>query len=299
MKTSKHRQPPSSAKNQNSKPALPAAQPTEHTLRQAISTPSLRSREELNPSAVVLEPKIRVAKAIASTHRYSRRKAEELITNRAIEVNGVLITTPAYFVQPQDIIKVAGETITWRPPSNRETPGVYLFYKPKGCLTTKTDPLGRKTVYNILPKPLRKLLYVGRLDCNSEGLLLFTSCGNLANQLTLAKNKVLKIYRVKTFGRITQQALDKLYPVTTIQGISYRNVKARLESQNHNQSWIVFELHEGKNNEIRNICRHLGLKVRKLVRTKFGPFHVGKLTPGEVIKLQPSVVKKLLSTLKE
>lgn len=231
----------------------------------------------------------RIAKAIANSRIYSRRQAEQLIKQGCVTVNDNPISSPALLVKDTDTIKVNGKIIT---ASSNPATELWLFNKPTGVLTTKSDPNGRTTIYNILPENASKLLYIGRLDYNSEGLLLLTNNGTLANNLTLAKNNIKKVYRVKTFGKITQKHLDSLFPSIKINGVIYKNVKAKIIKQSGLQTWIIFTLTEGKNNEIRYICNHFKLKVRKLIREQFWKFYLGNLPKGSIEKIPSHSIPK-------
>lgn len=245
-----------------------------------------------------MKEKIRIAKLIASSRKYSRRRAEELIELGKVKVNGELINTPVFFASAEDTVEVEGKKLYLSKSAGELD--LYMFNKPRGCLTTKYDPKGRPTVYDYLPRFAKNLLYVGRLDYNSEGLLLFTSNGELANQLVLGKNQIPKTYRVKTFGHITQETINNLGSTIVVDNVTYRNVKIRLISQKPPQSWLEFRLTEGKNNEIRNICEHLGLQVRKLIRVQFAHFKLGDTPSADLVEIPISEIKKLpfFSTLK-
>ncbi|MGV3278919.1 pseudouridine synthase [Rickettsiales bacterium LUAb2] len=237
--------------------------------------------------------KIRIAKRIAETRIYSRRKAEELIFKGLVKVNNIKIITPNFLVEDTDIISVNNQNLSFQ----QEDIRIWLYHKPKGIITSKGDPKGRQTIYDLLPQELQNVLYVGRLDYNSEGLLLLTNNGHIANQLTLAKNNITRIYKVKTYGKINNQTLAKLENGVTIDGITYNKVIANIISQSNLQSWISFKLTEGKNNEIRNICNYLELQVSKLVRTSFGLFELKNLGINEVIEVSNTVIKNKLSSM--
>lgn len=235
----------------------------------------------------------RIAKKIAKGGKYSRRKAEDLIKSGKVEVNNKIISTPNFLVTDSDIIKINGKSLK----IILEVPKLWLLNKPKGILTTKKDPKGRPTIYNLLPVSLQHALYVGRLDFNSEGLLLLSNSGELVNYLTSAKNNIKRVYQVKTFGKIKQEQLDKLKKGIVIHGTYYRKIDATIIKQNNLQTWISFALLEGKNNEIRNICKSLGLQVSHLVRTSFGPFVLNKLNKGETKEISIKQLKKLFPFL--
>lgn len=230
----------------------------------------------------------RISKKIALTRMYSRRQAEALVKSGQVTVNNSIIKEPYYLVNNNDIIKVNNKTLNIQ----KELPKLWLFNKPRGHLTSKTDPKNRPTIYKLLPKNLQLSLYVGRLDFNSEGLLLLTNNGDLSNYLTSAKNNIKRIYQVKTFGRITQEQLSSLKKGMKINNVYYSAILANIIKQNNLQTWIKFTLLEGKNNEIRNICKFFNLKVSRLIRTNFGPFSLKALNDGLTKEVSLDNIKK-------
>lgn len=235
----------------------------------------------------------RISKKIALTRLYSRRQAESLVKDGKVTVNNSVIKEPYYLVNSSDVIKVNNKTLSIQ----KETPKLWLFNKPKGYLTSKTDPKNRSTIYHLLPRNMQLALYVGRLDYNSEGLLLLTNNGDLANYLTSAKNHIKRVYQVKTFGRITQDQLNMLKKGIKINNMYYSAVLAKIIKQNNLQTWIQFTLLEGKNNEIRNICKFFNLKVSRLIRTNFGPFSLKAVNDGLVKEVLLSTIQKHFSFL--
>lgn len=236
----------------------------------------------------------RISKKIASNSIYSRRQAESLVKQAKVSVNNIIVTNPTTLVRDTDVIKINSIGIT----AINSKPKVWLFNKPRGCLTTKSDPLNRPTIYKLLPHNMANNLYVGRLDFNSEGLLLLTNNGDIVQYLTSAKNQIKRIYKVKTFGSINQEKLDLLKKgIKLPNGIVYENIEATIIKQNNMQTWIQFVLLEGKNNEIRNICKFFNLQVSRLVRTSFGPFYLNKLAKGAVKEANDNYISKYFQFL--
>jgi 23S rRNA pseudouridine2605 synthase len=219
----------------------------------------------------------RVAKAIARAGLCSRREAEAWIAAGRVAVNGQTITSPAVNVGPGDRISVDGE-----PLPQRERTRLFLYYKPVGLVTTHADPQGRPTIFAALPKHLPRLLSVGRLDINSEGLLLLTNDGGLARVLELPETGWLRRYRVRARGRVTQADLDKLHAGITVEGIRYGPIEATLDREQGSNVWLTVGIREGKNREVRNVLGALDLQVNRLIRVSFGPFQLGELREGEV-----------------
>ena len=222
----------------------------------------------------------RIAKVIARAGLCSRREAETWIAAGRVAVNGAKISSPALNVTAQDRISVDG-----KPLPARERTRLFLYHKPRGLVTTSADPQGGPTIFGALPKDLPRLISVGRLDLNTEGLLLLTNDGGLARALELPETGWLRRYRVRAHGRVTQSELDKLRHGITVDGIRYGAIEATLERAQAAQTanvWITFAMREGKNREIRNVLGALGLQVNRLIRVSFGPFQLGELPPGAV-----------------
>src|SRR5215470_740723 len=219
----------------------------------------------------------RIAKAIARAGLASRREAEAWIAAGRVAVNGKTISTAALNVTPADRVTVDGA-----PLPARERTRLFLYHKPRGLVTTTSDPEGRPTIFGALPKHLPRLVSVGRLDLNTEGLLLLTNDGGLARALELPSTAWLRRYRVRAHGRVTQEQLDALRDGVTVDGINYGPVEATLDREQASNVWITFAIREGKNREVRNVLRHLGLHVARLIRVSFGPFQLGDLAEGEV-----------------
>ena len=219
----------------------------------------------------------RIAKVIARAGLASRREAEDWIAAGRVAVNGAVIHSPALNVSAHDRISIDGE-----PLPARERTRVFLYHKPRGLLTSHSDPRGRSTIFQNLPKGLPRLISVGRLDFNTEGLLLLTNDGELARVLELPATGWLRRYRVRAHGSIMQPKLDELRAGITIDGIRYGAIEATLDRVQGSNLWLTFAIREGKNREVRNVLGHLGLAVTRLIRVSFGPFQLGELAEGEV-----------------
>jgi 23S rRNA pseudouridine2605 synthase len=219
----------------------------------------------------------RVAKAIARAGLTSRREAEAWIAAGRVAVNGEKITSPARNVTSADRISVDGE-----PLPARERTRLFLFHKPRGLVTTHADPQGRPTVFEALPKHLPRLISVGRLDANTEGLLLLTNDGGLARTLELPATGWTRRYRVRANGKVTQLRLDRLRHGIEIDGVRYGPIEARLDREQGANVWLTFAMREGKNREVKNVLGHLGLAVNRLIRVSFGPFQLGDLPEGAI-----------------
>ncbi|HXF52860.1 MAG TPA: pseudouridine synthase [Hyphomicrobiaceae bacterium] len=220
---------------------------------------------------------MRIAKAIARAGLCSRREAERWIAEGRIAVNGRLITTPAYDAGPDDRITVDGKALPEPEPVR-----LWRYYKPRGLVTTHRDPQGRPTVFDNLPPGLPRVISVGRLDFNTEGLLLLTTDGALARHLELPSTGWLRRYRVRARGRISQDGLDKLKDGITLDGMNYGPIEAKLDTERGANVWLTIGLREGKNREVRKVLATLGLEVSRLIRISFGPFQLLDLKPGEV-----------------
>ena len=220
----------------------------------------------------------RIAKAIARAGLCSRREAEAWIAAGRVAVNGAVIASPALNVTAAT---TASRSTASRCPA-RERTRLFLYHKPRGLVTTHADPQGRPTIFGALPKNLPRLISVGRLDLNTEGLLLLTNDGGLARVLELPATGWLRRYRVRAHGRVTQDALDRLRDGITIDGVRYGPIEAKLDREQGANVWLTFAMREGKNREVKNVLGHLGLAVNRLIRVSFGPFQLGELPEGAV-----------------
>jgi len=228
---------------------------------------------------------IRIAKVIAHAGICSRREAEVLITEGRVQVNGVTIDTAATIITDQSI-KIDGKLL-----AQTNDIRLFIFHKPAGTITTTKDPQDRKTIFELLPKNLPRLISVGRLDYNTEGLLLFTTNGDLARHIELPKTKWIRKYRARVFGHLNHERLKKLENGITVDGVRYGSIKVEIDVEKDSNSWLTISITEGKNREIRKVMEELGLKVNRLIRTSFGPFTLGKLGVGEIQEVTKSALK--------
>ena len=219
----------------------------------------------------------RIAKLLARAGVGSRRDVERMIEEGRIALNGETIVQPAPLLSSLDGLTVDGNPVA-KPVSTR----LYRFHKPAGCLTAARDPKGRKTIYDLLPSGLPRLMPVGRLDYNTEGLLLLTNDGEFKRQLELPASGVERTYRARAFGDISQAQLEELALGITIDGIRYGKIDANLERRTGRNQWIELTLTEGKNREVRRVLEHLGLQVSRLIRTRYGPFTLEDIAMGAV-----------------
>jgi len=231
----------------------------------------------------------RIAKVIARAGLASRREAEDWIAAGRVAVNGAVIRSAALNVTDRDRVNVDGE-----PLPERERTRLFLYHKPRGLITTHADPQGRPTIFQKLPKNLPRLISVGRLDFNTEGLLLLTNDGALARVLELPATGWLRRYRVRAHGSITQDKLDALRGGVTISGIHYGAIDATLERVQGSNLWLTFAIREGKNREVRTILSHLDLEVTRLIRVSFGPFQLTELEEGAVEEVRSRVLREQL-----
>lgn len=231
----------------------------------------------------------RIAKVMARAGVASRREAEAMIEAGRVTVNGAKITSPALDVGPADRVTIDG-----KPMPERERTRLFLYNKPRGLVTTHADPERRPTIFENLPKNLPRLISVGRLDLNTEGLLLLTNDGGLARVLELPETGWLRRYRVRAHGAITQDRLDPLRDGVTVNGIRYGSIDATVDRAQGANTWLTFAIREGKNREVRNVIEHLGLTVNRLIRLSFGPFQLGELKEGEVEEISTRVLRDQL-----
>ena len=233
----------------------------------------------------------RLAKFMARSGVCSRRDAEDLIKQKRVTVNGEIIDTPAFKVEGSEKILLDGEKLP-----EIEQPRLWLYHKPAGHLTTHKDTEARATVFDHLPAGLPRVISVGRLDLNSEGLLLLTNNGELSRKLELPENGWSRRYKVRVHGFINKNKLADLAKGATVDGINYGPVKAELESQNGTNSWLIVTLNEGKNREVRKLMKSIGLEVARLIRLSYGPFQLGNLKKGEVREVPQKVLKEQLGS---
>lgn len=233
----------------------------------------------------------RIAKRMARAGLCSRREAEKWIEEGRVRVNGKKISSPALNVTDRDVIIVDGKTL-----AVKEATRLFLYHKPAGLVTTHKDPEGRPTVFEKLPKELGRVISIGRLDLNSEGLLLLTNDGGLARKLELPSTGWIRRYRVRMYGGITESMLTGMKQGVTIDGMRYGSVEAELESQKGNNSWMMVAITEGKNREIRKIFEHFGCQVSRLIRVSYGPFQLGALPKGQIKEVTGKVIKSFVGS---
>ncbi|MCC4252464.1 pseudouridine synthase [Sphingobium naphthae] len=263
------------------KPAGPARPANPHPARAAAA------------SSGKGEPQ-RIAKLLARAGVASRREIERMIAEGRIAQDGVPIETPATLLASLHGVTVDGVAVAAPPPAR-----LFLFHKPTGCLTTERDPAGRPTIYDRLPAGLPRLMPIGRLDMNTEGLLLLTTDGGFKRQMELPATGVPRTYRARAFGDVSQQQLEDLFDGLEIDGIRYGQIEANLERRTGRNQWIEMSLTEGKNREVRRVLEHLGLKVNRLIRTAYGPFTLGEMPVGAIEEVRQHDLILFRKTLKD
>ena len=231
----------------------------------------------------------RIAKYLARAGVASRRDLERMLTEGRVKVNNAVVTHPATFVTEADLIQVNGTLID--PP---ERTRLWRYHKPDGVVTTHKDPQGRPTVFEKMPPGMKRVISVGRLDLNSEGLLLLTNDGGLARRLELPSTGWLRRYRVRVHGEVEPAALAALSHGVTIEGVKYGPIEAGLDSRKGSNAWLTVSIHEGKNREIRRVMAHLNLGTTRLIRIAYGPFQLGNLERGAVAEIPPQILREQL-----
>lgn len=239
----------------------------------------------------------RIAKLLARAGVASRREIERMIADRRIAKDGVVIETPATVLE-----HLRGVTVDGNPVASAEPTRLFRFNKPEGLITAERDAAGRPTIYaalrNALPKGTPRMMPVGRLDLNTEGLLLLTNDGEFKRQLELPATGVPRTYRARTFGDISQAQLEDLMDGIEIEGVRYGPIDANLERRTGRNQWVELTLTEGKNREVRRVLEHLGLKVSRLIRTAYGPFSLGDLAKGATVEIRKEELERFRSSLK-
>lgn len=239
----------------------------------------------------------RIAKFLSAAGVCSRRDGERLIAEGRVSVNGETLTTPAVIVSEKDVVRVDGNTIN---ANHRDSaPRLWVYHKPAGLVTSHKDEKGRDTVFDHLPRHMPRVISVGRLDLDSEGLLLLTTSGALARAMELPKNSQERVYRVRIRGTPMETHLNKLRRGVTVDAVKYQPIEVELESQKTSgrNQWLTVTLREGKNREIRRIFDHFDLPVSRLIRIAYGDFDLQDLEPGEVAEVPASYVQKLMKKL--
>ena len=239
----------------------------------------------------------RIAKLLARAGVASRREVERMIAERRVALNGAVIETPATILP-----HLRGVTVDGNPVARAEPTRLYRFHKPAGLITAERDPAGRPTIYdalrNALPPGSPRLMPIGRLDFNTEGLLLLTNDGGFKREMELPATGVPRTYRARTFGRVSQAQLEDLMDGIEIDGVRYGPIDANLERRTGQNQWVELTLTEGKNREVRRVLEHLGLEVSRLIRTAYGPFALGDLGKGQALEVRKEDLERFRSSLK-
>lgn len=228
----------------------------------------------------------RIAKVMARSGVCSRRDAERLIAEGRVFVNGKPLTTAARNVTAEDVVTVDG-----KPLPQQEATRLWRYHKPAGLVVSHKDPQGRPTVFEKLREQLPRVVSVGRLDINTEGLLLLTNDGALERQLEHPSTGWIRRYRVRAYGLVDEAKLAALKGGVEIEGVRYGPIEARAERQQGDNTWLTIAIREGKNREVKKICEHLGLRVNRLIRVSFGPFMLGELARGGIEEVPARVIR--------
>lgn len=231
----------------------------------------------------------RIAKVIARSGYCSRREAEEIIFEGRVKVNGKAIDNPAILITDHSI-KIDNKLLAKKEPTR-----LWIFHKPKGFVCSNRDEKNRKTVFDILPENLPRVMSIGRLDINTEGLLLLTNDGGVSRYIELPENKWIRNYRVRVHGKVNMERLQKLAKGIRIDGVNYGSIKIEMEKEGVN-SWLKVSLNEGKNREIKKVLSYFGLEVNRLIRISFGPFILGNLSTGKIKEVSRGVLKDTLGS---
>ena len=242
-------------------------------------------RGQVDGPKVAADQPARIAKVMAAAGLCSRREAERWIAEGRVAVNGTVLTTPACVVGPKDVVSVDGEPI-----SGPSEVRLWTHHKPRGRVTTHRDPEGRPTLFEGLPPGLPRVVSAGRLDYNTEGLILLTTSGALARHLELPATGWLRRYRARAKGRVTQDDLNQLAKGIEVEGVRYGPIEATLDSVKGANCWLTIGIREGKNREVKRLLNHLGLDVSRLIRVSYGPFQLGNLPEGEVEEVGRKII---------
>ena len=235
----------------------------------------------------------RIAKLLARAGVASRREIERMIADRRIALNGTVLETPATVLK-----NLKGVTVDGKAVAQAEAARMFRYHKPTGLLVAERDPKGRPTIYDKLPKELPRVVPVGRLDLNTEGLLLLTNDGELKRLLELPSSGIPRTYRARTYGPISQAQLEDLIEGIEIEGMRYGSIDANLERRTGTNQWIELTLTEGKNREVRRVLEHLGLEVSRLIRTAYGPFPLADMPVGAVDEIRQDIVVQFMKDMR-
>jgi len=233
----------------------------------------------------------RIAKLLARAGLCSRREAERWVAAGRVAIDGRTLDSPAVNVVPGGVVTVDGKPVPEKAPTR-----LWRYHKPRGLMTTARDPQGRPTVFERLPAELPRVVAVGRLDLDSEGLLLLTNDGGLKRRLELPATGWVRRYRVRVHGIVDPARLAALAKGVTIEGVAYGPIRATLDRQHGGNAWLTVSLAEGRNREVRRVCAHLGWPAARLIRVAFGPFQLGHLPPGAVAEVPGKVLRDQLGT---
>ncbi len=277
-----------------SRPVRPGSSPPRRPA--AIHAPRRPVPATPDPDAPPREGE-RIAKLLARAGIASRREVERIIGEGRVMLNGEVITTPATVLKNLRGVTVDGNPVAIAPPAR-----LFRFHKPEGLITAERDPAGRPTIYNALvnamPAGAPRVMPVGRLDLNTEGLLLLTNDGELKRAMELPSSGIPRTYRARTFGDISQPRLEALSEGIEIEGVRYGSINANMERRTGRNQWIELTLTEGKNREVRRVLEHLGLQVSRLIRTAYGPFPLGDIARGAVVEVRQHDVETFRKALK-
>ena len=239
----------------------------------------------------------RIAKLLARAGVASRREVERMIADGRVAIDGLVLETPATILKD-----LRGVTVDGKPVAAPEPTRLFAFHKPTGLITAESDPRGRPTIYtalrNALPKKTPRVMPIGRLDLNTEGLLLLTNDGELKRQMELPSSGIPRTYRARTFGDVTQEMLEELIDGIEIDGVHYGSIDANLERRTGRNQWIELTITEGKNREVRKVLEHLGLQVSRLIRTAYGPFELEDLPRGAAREIRKHELGRFRSQMK-
>ncbi len=261
-----------------------------------FKTPAAKAAPRLHARSPDRPEGDRIAKLLARAGIASRREIERMIAEGRIALDGKVLETPATI-----LTDLKGVTVDGKPVAAPEPAQLYAFHKPTGLITAERDPAGRPTIYtalrNALPKGAPRLMPIGRLDLNTEGLLLLTNDGELKRRMELPASQVPRTYRARAFGEVTQGQLEDLMDGVEIDGVRYGPIDANLERSSGRNLWVEMTITEGKNREVRRVLEHLGLKVNRLIRTAYGPFELGDLPRGQAVAISKQALTRFLGQL--